>query len=103
MDEDELKIIPLNGVYAVWVHSQKGEKHMAMLNIGNRPTVSFSNDISIEVFLLDFEGDLYGQNLEVEFVQRIRCEQKFSDITELKKALQEDEKFVRKNLKLSSI
>ena len=103
MVDDELKIIPLNGVYAVWAHSQSGEKHMAMLNIGNRPTVSTSHDLSIEVFLLDFEGDLYGQNLEVEFVQRIRGEQKFSDITELKKALQEDEKFVRQNLKLSSI
>jgi riboflavin kinase/FMN adenylyltransferase len=99
--ENDLKIIPLNGAYAVWAHTQEEGKYMAMLNIGKRPTVSKSNEISIEVFLLDYEGDLYGQKLEVEFVQRIRGEQTFSNIKKLKTALQNDEKFVRQALKLT--
>ncbi|MBM71281.1 MAG: riboflavin biosynthesis protein RibF [Crocinitomicaceae bacterium] len=97
--EDDLKIIPANGAYAVWAQTQKGKKHMAMLNIGQRPTVSDTSSISIEVNLLDFDGDLYNQKLKIEFVKRIRDERKFSDIDELKSALDSDEKFTREILK----
>ena len=71
---------------------------MAMLNIGERPTVSDSGGITIEVNLLDFSGDLYGKSLEVEFVDRIRDERKFSSLDELKLALKSDEENARKLL-----
>ena len=97
--EDDLKIIPANGAYAVWAQTQKCKKHMAMLNIGQRPTVSDTSSISIEVNLLDFNGDLYGQKLKIEFVKKIRDERKFSDVDELKSALESDAKFTREILK----
>ena len=89
--ENDLKIIPSNGAYAVWAETQSGNKYKAMLNIGNRPTVSNSEDVTIEVFLIDFEGDLYGQILNVKFVKRIRDEKKFENFEELKSALKSDE------------
>ena len=61
--------------------------------------VSDTSSISIEVNLLDFDGDLYDQKLKIEFVKRIRDECKFSDIDELKSALYRDEKFTREILK----
>ena len=70
---------------------QSGNKYKAMLNIGNRPTVSNSEDVTIEVFLIDFEGDLYGQILNVKFVKRIRDAKKFENFEELKSALKSDE------------
>ena len=97
--EGDLKIIPATGAYAVWAQTQKGKKYMAMLNIGERPTVSETSSISIEVNLLDFDGDLYGQKLKIKFVKRIRDERKFSDVDELKSALESDEKFTREILK----
>ena len=100
--ENDLKIIPANGAYAVIVKTQKGDQHLAMLNIGKRPTVSESDYVSIEVNILDFEGDLYGQTLEVNFIKRIRGEQKFKGIEELKTALQKDEQFVRNAINISA-
>jgi riboflavin kinase/FMN adenylyltransferase len=74
---EEKKLVPANGVYAVWVEGEKLEtKHRGMMNIGHRPT--FGNLArSLEVHLLDFFGDLYGSTLSVHFVARLRNEQKF--------------------------
>lgn len=99
--ENDLKIVPAHGAYAVTVTIPNGNTHIAMLNIGKRPTVTESNFVSIEVNILDFEGDLYDQQLEVKFIKRIRGEQKFKGVEELKIALQKDEKFVRDTIKLT--
>jgi riboflavin kinase / FMN adenylyltransferase len=56
------------------------------MNIGNRPTVNGQNE-SIEVHLLNWEGDLYGQNLTVSLEKFLRPEQKFSSLEELKKQI----------------
>ena len=69
-----------------------------MLNIGERPTVSNSKELSIEVNILDFNGDLYNKGLKIEFVKRIREERKFDGVDELKSALIEDEQYTREIL-----
>ena len=97
--ESDIKILPKNGAYAVWAFTPDGCRHKAMLNIGEKPTVSNSEEQSIEVNVLDFDGDLYNENLRIEFVQRIRDERKFGGVNELKAALNEDEQFTRKILK----
>lgn len=72
------KLIPKNGVYAVMVNWQDSEKeYMAMMNIGKRPTFNGENT-TIEVNILDYNGNLYGKTLKVTFIKRLRSEQKFS-------------------------
>lgn len=72
------KLIPKNGVYAVMVNWQDSDKeYMAMMNIGKRPTFNGENT-TIEVNILDYNGDLYGKTLKVTFIKRLRSEQKFS-------------------------
>ena len=86
---DSCKLIPADGVYAVRVrvgeHIYKG-----MLNIGCRPTIDDDTHRTIEVHLLHFEGNLYGHPLRIEFVRRIRGEQKFFNREALAHQLQLD-------------
>lgn len=89
------KLIPANGVYAVKVR-WNNHYYMGMLNIGNRPTVANDGRISIEVHLLDFNEDIYSQEIEIIFIQKIRDEQKFNSLDELMNQLQKDKNFVIK-------
>lgn len=96
--EDVQKLIPKNGVYAVWVKGKTGgEGHVwgGMLNIGLRPTMENGENRTIEVHLLDFAGDLYGCRLTLGFVRRLRDERKFRNKGELVHQLREDEATVR--------
>ena len=96
--EDAQKLIPKNGVYAVWVKGGTGgEEHVwgGMLNIGLRPTMENGENRTIEVHLLDFAGDLYGCRLTLSFVRRLRDERKFRNKGELVHQLREDEAMVR--------
>jgi riboflavin kinase/FMN adenylyltransferase len=71
-------MLPPNGVYIVQATMQ-GETHRGVLNIGYRPTLQNSApQLRVEVHLLDFGDDLYGKELEVTFVEKLREEQKFS-------------------------
>ncbi|HOY49980.1 MAG TPA: bifunctional riboflavin kinase/FAD synthetase [Flavobacteriales bacterium] len=83
------KLIPANGVYAVMVNSGSGIFN-GMMNIGFRPTVSDEKVRSIEVHLLDFEGDLYEQNMKVKLIARIRDEKRFASVDELRDQLKLD-------------
>jgi riboflavin kinase / FMN adenylyltransferase len=76
------KLIPADGVYAVKVYYRE-EEFGGMLNIGNRPTVDGTFK-TIEVNIFDFDREIYGENLKVEFIQKIRNEQKFNGLDELK-------------------
>ena len=96
--DDELKIIPADGAYAVYAITPDSKKHKAMLNIGTRPTVSKGMAKSIEVHILDFEGQLYGEKIDIQFVKRIRGEMKFDGVADLKTALVQDEASIRKIL-----
>lgn len=96
---EDYKLIPLKGVY-ITVIDIEGKQYPAMLNIGNNPTVG-ENDLSIEANILDFEGDIYGKEVKVSFYDRIRDEQKFNSLDELKKQLFAD-KLVTQNYFKSS-
>jgi len=81
--EDDNKLIPADGVYAVEVLTE-GEKYTGMLSIGFNPTVN--TDItarSIEVYIIDFEKDIYGKSISVRFIKRLRDEKKFKNREEL--------------------
>lgn len=87
--EDADKLIPKIGVYAVNV-ILNDEAYKGMLNIGINPTTDSDNKIKIEVNIFEFDKDIYGETLKLEFVKRIRNEEKFANLDELKKALAND-------------
>ena len=76
-------IVPAFGVYATKVHFN-GHSFMAVTNVGVRPTIQ-DNDgrVTVEGFILDFSGDLYGQEVRMEFYKRLRGEQKFPSLQAL--------------------
>lgn len=82
------ELFPKTGVYAVWAEHD-GEALQAVANIGFNPT--FGNDIlSVEVHILDFNRDIYGDQVRIHFVQRLRNEQKFPDVHSLTARIHED-------------
>ena len=88
---DEDLLVPKNGVYAVT--SKIGNKiYAGMMNIGIRPTFTSGAERTVEVFFLDFSGDLYGLDLTVDIQARIRSERKFASSTEFINQLNEDRK-----------
>jgi len=90
---DVTTLIPANGVYSGWVLLDNG-RHPAAINIGPNPTFGEAAR-KIEVHLLDFHGDLYGQSLKVDFVDRIRDVRRFESIEQLQSQLQQDVAVVR--------
>ena len=93
------KLIPAIGVYAVRV-SVNGQSYRGMLNIGHRPTLNNGTDLSIEVHILDFEGDIYHQPMRIEFVDFLRPEAKFNSVDELTLQIQKDKEAAIKILEL---
>ncbi|WP_243545353.1 bifunctional riboflavin kinase/FAD synthetase [Pseudodesulfovibrio tunisiensis] len=90
------ELFPKGGVYAIWVEMD-GKVHMGVANIGKNPT--FGNEaLSVEAHIIDFSGDIYGKDIRVHFVQRIRDERKFSGIDELKARIKVDTELGRKIL-----
>lgn len=83
-------LLPAHGVYAA--HARVGTaNHRAVLNIGTRPTIQNATPTPrLEIHLLDFSGDLYGQELEVEFVAKLRDEIKFPSVEALRAQIQRD-------------
>jgi riboflavin kinase/FMN adenylyltransferase len=90
----DLKLVPGIGVYAVEVEVN-GQVHRGMLNIGKRPTIVSTDDVHLEVHILDFQEDIYDKMITVRFMARVRNEQKFESVEALKEQLQKDEKSVR--------
>lgn len=86
---DEGKLLPKDGVYGVFVYLG-GVKYKGMLNIGNRPTLENGADKSVEVHILDFEGDIYEKELTVELQHYVRPEKKYRDISELIEQMRKD-------------
>jgi len=80
--EDVNKLIPANGVYAA-IASVSGNQLNAVVNIGNRPTFNLTG-VVVEAHLLNFDADLYGEELKLEFIERLRDEQKFENLDALK-------------------
>jgi len=84
------KILPKDGVYAVKVLIDE-KYHYAMLNLGNRPSI-YDNSFVIETHLFNFNQKIYGLELKVEFILRIRDERKFSSLEKLKAQIKIDKK-----------
>ena len=87
MDPDVL--LPHNGAYAVLANVH-GQQLQGMANIGKRPTLDNGDRLSIEVNLFDFEGDIYGADISLEFISFLRLEFKMCGLEELKKQLTMD-------------
>ncbi|MFC0183603.1 bifunctional riboflavin kinase/FAD synthetase [Pseudarcicella hirudinis] len=90
------KLIPADGVYAVKVIYNE-QSFGGMLNIGNRPTVDGTFQ-TIEVNIFDFNQDIYGENLTIEFVQKVRNEQKFNGLEALKEQINKDKELIKEIL-----
>ena len=76
-------IVPKRGVYATRAHLPDGTEYVGVTNVGVRPTVSEANRVTVETYLVDFDGDLYGQELRLDFCAYLRPEKKFSSAREL--------------------
>jgi len=82
LDLSSSVVIPANGVYAAWALVD-GHNIPSAVNIGVRPTLTDSNTSTVEAHLIDYSGDLYGKTIALEFVARLRDEQKFNGLEEL--------------------
>ena len=83
---EPLKLLPGNGVYSVEVESL-GRKFRGMCNIGTRPTVNAGHDRTVETNIFDFDEDIYGLDLKVTFLGKIRDERRFDSLEALKNQL----------------
>ena len=84
------KLLPACGVYAVGVEMNDSTRKNGMLCIGHRPTVEANGELSIEVHIFDFDGNLYGKEIRLEFIGRLREERRFSSLEELQLQLRRD-------------
>ncbi len=92
--KDSKKMLPQSGVYAVrvWVENQLFD---GMMNIGCRPTFGETEEIVVEGHLFDYSGELYGKEIEVDFVQYVRQEMRFLDMLSLERQIHQDEQQIR--------
>jgi riboflavin kinase/FMN adenylyltransferase len=86
---EPLKLVPGNGVYFVKVETL-GREFLGMCNIGCRPTVGEGNARTIETNIFDFDEDIYGLDMKITFVRKIRDEVKFDSLDALREQLEKD-------------
>ncbi|HZN13003.1 MAG TPA: bifunctional riboflavin kinase/FAD synthetase [Acidimicrobiales bacterium] len=83
--------LPADGIYAGWYERPDGSTHPAALSLGRRPTFYANAEASLlEAYLIDFDGDLYGEHAKVRFIARLRGEQKFDSIEALTEQIARD-------------
>ena len=80
--------LPPDGVYASWAHID-GKEYQSMVNIGRCPTFGVGECV-VEAYLVDYRGDLYGHELKIDMVERLRDEKKFDTVDDLKEQVAED-------------
>lgn len=91
---EPLKLVPANGVYCVEAIF-RGKTYAGLCNIGSRPTVGKGNAVTIETHILDFEEEIYGLDLELNFLERVRSEQHFPSLEHLRQQMVLDLEFAR--------
>lgn len=91
------QVVPLRGIFAVWVHGLDSKPLAGAASIGNRPTVDGKRDW-LEVYLLDFDREVYGRFITVEFVVKLRDELRFDSLEALKTQIAKDVAQVREIL-----
>ena len=95
--DEPFKIVPGIGVYAVRVYLNE-ERYKGMLYIGNRPTLDNGDNITLEVNILNFSGDIYNNEITVQFIKHVRGDVKFNSLDELIAQLGRDREAVDKIL-----
>ena len=99
IDYPREKIVPAKGIYAGWAYVGN-EKHRAAISIGINPTFTPDKQtLSVEAYLLDFDAEIYGKELKIEFIARLRDELRFDSVDVLVKQIWKDVEEVRKILK----
>lgn len=88
LDVDRQQALPPDGVYATWAYID-GKAYQSMTNIGRRPTFGDS-ERAVEVYILDYHGELYGHKLRIDIIERLRREERFDTAEELKRQVAED-------------
>lgn len=88
----------LGGIFAVWVHGIGPEPRAGVASLGTRPTVQGVEPL-LEAHVFDFDGDLYGRRIEVEFVAKLRDEEKFDDLPALVRQMDRDAEQARRALR----
>ena len=83
-------LLPKRGVYAAKITLPDGRAFGGVTNVGVRPTVNNGQDVTVEPWILDFDGDLYGQAIRVEFYRRLRDERKFDSLAALRSQIETD-------------
>jgi len=83
------RVVPADGIYAVYVRLGE-ERHQGVANVGVRPSFEIGGQRIVEVHILDFEEEIYGCDLVVEFVERLRDERRYADVEELKAQIERD-------------
>ncbi len=83
-------LLPRRGVYAAKITLPDGRAFGGVTNVGVRPTVNRGQDVTVEPWILDFDGDLYGQAIRVEFYRRLRDERKFDSLAALRSQIETD-------------
>ena len=83
-------LLPRRGVYAAKITLPDGRAFGGVTNVGVRPTVNNGQDVTVEPWILDFDGDLYGQAIRVEFYHRLRDERKFDSLAALRSQIETD-------------
>ena len=89
-------LVPSHGVYATRVTLEDGSSYAAVTNVGTRPTVNNGADVTVEACLLDFQGDLYGRQLRLEFFDHLRDEVRFDSLDALKAQIAADAEATRR-------
>ena len=92
----------LSGIYATWVHGVGPTPWPSVSSLGTRPTV-FGTEPLLEAHLFDFDGDLYGKHITVEFVAKLRDEEKFDDLGALVVQMHRDAAQAREILTTSGV
>jgi riboflavin kinase / FMN adenylyltransferase len=92
------QVVPMGGIFAVRVRGVASGSMGGVASLGTRPTVAQDGQPLLEVHLFDFDQDLYGRQLEVEFVARIRDEERFADLAALRTQMDEDAAAARRLL-----
>ena len=93
LDIDPERALPADGIYATWTYIEN-QRYQSVTNIGKRPTFGESEQ-TVEVYILNFQGNLYRHELNIDIIKRLRREQRFDTIEELKKQIEEDIKQAR--------
>jgi len=88
LDIDSKQALPAEGVYATWTYIDD-QAYQSMTNIGRRPTFG-GNGCIVEIYILNYQGNLYGRELKIDVIERLRGETQFDTVEELKKQIAED-------------